>query len=334
MLQDILSTGNAIFILYESYKPEINPSIYVLLMSFFAYDLICNKLTIDFKIHHIITSSFGVISLLYPYSPELRLIMSRAEWSTLALNAIPYVPYSCQNGVRLLFFILFFKFRIIDWYYMFQEHTFLRLQLFPVLALYSLNLYWFILICKKLAKPLKNISLHVVNQHIVSYTMMINSLFINTIYPTVTFCKIMTLLLGISSYLYHKEIAYENDGIPTMNSKWILLDISVFHIFKGGYMYLLNYSCSPYIHALNVWYIYKFLPSDSTYASMPSFGIDMLLMMYDNPSIELFTISLLILYIHILNPFYDVSYVSTHLVLCWFIHNRTNHLLENYYNII
>jgi hypothetical protein len=217
---------------------------------------------------------------------------------------------------------------------MFQNYTFLNVQIIPTLALYSLNLYWFVIICKKIAKPLKSMTLHIVNQHIVSYTMMINSVFISVWYPTVTFCKIMSSLLGISSYMYHKEIACENNCIPSMNSKWIMLDISVFHIFQSGYMYLVDYSFSPYIHVVNVWYIYQFLPSDSTYASMPSFGVDMITLLYHNPSIELYTISLLILYIHILNPFYDVSYVSTHLILCWYIHTRTAHLLQNYYNTI
>ena len=328
MLQDLLSTSTAIFILYESYQPVIHPSIYVLSMSYFAYDLVCNTINIDFKIHHMITSCFAVIGLLYPYTPELRIIMAGAEWSTLALNSIPYLPEIMQTGVRLLFFILFFKFRILNWYFMFQEHTFLKLQIIPVLAIYSLNLYWFVIICKKIAKPLKHISLHVVNQHIVSYTMMANSVLICNMYPTLTFTKIMSIFLGISSYLYHKEIAYYYNGIPSIQSKWIILDVTVFHIFQAGYMYLVDYSFSFYIHFVNLWYIYQFLPQDITKASLYSFSIDIIILLYDNPTIELFTISLLFMYIHVINPFYDVSYVNTHLLICWYIHTRSNHLLN------
>ena len=331
MLQDLLSTGTALIILYESYQP---PTIYLNLimagvgMSYFGYDMLCNKLTSDYVVHHIITFGVLIVGLIYPYPVEALIIICGIEWSTLVLNTLPYLPKSLYNGVRLLFFISFCKCRLLDWYCMFQTYTFLYVQLIPILAMYSLNLYWFVLMCKKMAKPLKTISLHIVNQHIVSYTLMINSVIIIIWYPTLTFIKIMSALLGVSSYMYHKEIAYYYNGIPTINSKWIVLDVTVFHIFQAGYMYLVDYSFSFYIHFMNLWYIYQFLPQDISSASLYSFITDIVTLLYDKPSIELFTISLLFIYIHILNPFYDVSYVSTHLIICWYIHSRCNHLLN------
>jgi len=315
-----------------SYQPELHRSVYLLPLSYFAYDLICNKLTIDFKLHHIITSSFSVIDLVYPYTPEIRITLTRLEWSTLVLNVIPYLPKNYQSGLQLLFFILFFKFRIFDWYFVFQEYTFSTVQIIPIVALYSLNLYWFVFLCKKMAKPLKTMHLNVLTQHIVSYTMIVNSVIMNIWYPTLTFTNLMSVLLAISSYLYHKELANHYYGIPTIQSNWILLDVTVFHVYQSGYLYMLQTGWSVvalYTHFMNLMYIYQFLPSDISNASMPSFGLDVLYLLYSNPSIELFTISLLLLYIHILNPFYDVSYVSTHVVLCWYIHTRANHLLQN-----
>ena len=331
-LQDILSTITAIFILYESYQPILHPYVYVLPMFFFAYDLMFNKLTVDFKIHHAITSSFSVIGLWYPYTSELRIIMAAIEWTTLVLNIIPYVPEMYQSRLQLLFFLLFFKFRIFDWYCMFHEHAFLTVQIIPALAMYSLNLYWFLLICKKISKPLKTMQLNVVNHHIVSYTMMVNSILLNVWYPTLTFTNGMSVLLGISSYLYHKEIAYNYYGIPTIQSTWVFLDTTVIHVFQTGYLYMIKTGwsvVSMYTHFMNLMYIYKFLPEDVRTASMPSFALDVLYLLYMNPTIELFTISLLILYIHILNPFYDISYVSSHLVVCWYVHTRSTHLLQN-----
>jgi hypothetical protein len=332
MLQDILSTSTAMLVLYESYQPDLHTFIYGLSMSFFAYDLICNKLTVDFKIHHMISCSFGVMSLLYPYTPELKLTMGRVEWSTLVMNVIPYVPTHYQNGLRFLFFLLFFKFRIIDWYFMIQEHTFSTVQMIPVLALYSLNLYWLLVICKKMAKPLKTMHLNVVNHHIVSYTFMVHSVFMNLWYPTLTFINSMSVLLGISSYLYHKEIAYDYYGISTIQSKWILIDVTVFHVYQAGYLFMLQTGWSVvalYTHFMNLMYIYKFLPSDVTTASIPSFALDIVYLLYSQPTIDLYTIVLLILYIHLLNPFYELSHISRHLVLCWYIHTRGNHLLQN-----
>jgi hypothetical protein len=332
MLQDILSTCTAMFILYESYQHELHPPIYVLTVSYFAYDLTVNTITNDFKIHHIITSLFAVTGLMYPYTPESRITMAGAEWSTLVLNVIPYVPEMYKSKLQFLFFLLFFKFRIFNWYYMFQEHTFSTVQIIPVLAMYSLNLYWFLLICKKIAKPLKTMQLTIMNHHIVSYTMMVNSVLMNVWYPTLTFTNGMSVLLGLSSYMYHKEIAYDYHGIPTIQSKWIFIDATVFHVFQAGYLYLLQTGwnvVSLYIHFMNLMYIYKFLPENIRTASLPSFALDILYLLSTYPTIELFTILLLFLYIHILNPFYDVSYVSTHLVLCWYIQSRANHLLQN-----
>jgi hypothetical protein len=332
MLQDILSTGAAITILYLSYQPEINHCVYLLPLSYFAYDYIYNKLTIDYKIHHIITSSFTIVDFIYPYTPELRITLTRLEWSTLVWNVMPYLPKSCQTGCQMLFFVLFFKFRIFDWYFVFQECTFKNVQIIPLLALYSLNLYWFVLVCKKIAKPLKSMNLAVLNQHVVSYTMMINSVLLNIWYPTLMFTNFISVVLGISSYLYHKEIANQYYGIPTIHSKWILLDVTVFNLFQSVYLYQIQTGWSVvslYIHFMNLMYIYKFLPKDISTACMPSFALDTIYLLYSNPTIELFTIALLILYIHILNPFYDMSYVSSHLVLCWYIHTRVTHLLQN-----
>ena len=331
LMQYLLSTGTALIILYESYQPLTIYHNLIMVgvgMSYFGYDILCNKLTSDYVIHHIVTFGVLTVGLIYPYSVESLIIICSIEWSTLVLNTIPFLPKKYTNMLYLLFFILFCKFRILDWYYMFQYHTFLYVQIIPILALYSLNLYWFVVMCKKIAKPLKTISLHVVNQHIVSYTLMVNCILIWMMYPTITFSKIMSILLGISSYLYHKEIAYYYNGIPSIQSKWIILDVTVFHIFQAGYMYLVDYSFSFYIHFVNLWYIYQFFPQDISSASLYSFGIDIITLLYDNPTIELFTISLLFIYIHLINPFYDVSYVSTHLLICWYIHTRSNHLLN------
>ena len=331
MLQDMLSTCTAVYVLYQSYQSDLSPGIYVLPLSFFFYDLMFNTLTMDFKIHHIITSSFAVVGLMQPYEPETKVILSSAEWSTLVLNITPYLPKTYQTGLQLLFCILFFKFRIFDWYFMMQEYTFSTVQLIPIVGLYSLNLYWFVVICKKLAKPLKRIDLNIVNHYIVSYTMLANSILIYLWYPTLTFTKIMSVLLGISSFLYHNEIALHYYGIPTIQSTWILYDVTIFHIFQTGYMYQIQSRwsiASIYIHVMNLMYIYKFLPEDISSASMPSFGLDVVYLLYSNPSIELFTIALLIIYIHVINPFYDVSFVSTHLLVCWYIYTRANHLLQ------
>ena len=335
ILQDILSTLTAGLILVESTKEvqNFNPLLYGFTLSFFSYDSICNNISTDMLIHHVCTTIFLLVNIWWPYTYETRLIMSAIEWSTFVYNAIAYVPDTCKNILNILFVSLFFKFRIYNWYYMFQQHTFLPIQFFPVLAIYSINVYWFILICKKISKKLKNMNLNVLNHQITSYTMMGSScLIIYTLYPKFTFMQVTSVILGISSYLYHNEMVVYFNGISNVKkSKWILLDVTVLHIYQTGYMFIIGDGWSIfslYIHIINIFFIYKYVPEDITAASLPTFLLDVLHILYTTRSIELFTISLLIIFIHVINPFYDLSYVSTHLTLCWYIYTRSTHLLQ------
>ena len=56
--------------------------------------------------------------------------------------------------------------------------------------------------------------------------------------------------------------------------------------------------------------------------------VDKLYILYYYPSIELFTIILLLLYIHVLNPAYDLSFVVTHGVLSWNVYACTTRILS------
>ena len=146
---------------------------------------------------------------------------------------------------------------------MFKENTFLYLQAIPLLAFYGLNLYWFVIICKKMSKPLKNIQLSLVNHQICSYTMFINSMImIYNLYPKLTYIQYLSGLLGLTSYLYHSEIANYHNGITTtVFSNYILYDVTAMHMFQSVTMYTIDdlvgtISCC--IHFINVLFIYDY----------------------------------------------------------------------------
>ena len=322
MWSDIVSSVSAIIIIAESYnnKPHFYPLSLGFILSYFGYDIVYNSLSMDYILHHGITSIFLIVSILFPYPLEIHSILCGIEWSTLVLNIIPYVSTSYTTCLRLLFFSLFFKFRIYNWYYMFQQYTFLPIQLIPPLALYTLNLYWFVIILKIMFKKI-NLNGLKLNS---SYIMLGNSILIYYNYPELKFIQFTSFLLGISSYLYHNEM-----DMPIIQSKWIVLYITTLHLFQAEYMCILGDGWSLfslYSHFLNLFYIFKYEPKNSILASIPSIGLDILYLLYITQSIELFTISVMIIFIYFINPFYDLSYICNYLLLCWYIFTLTNHL--------
>jgi hypothetical protein len=333
LLQDILSTITCGLALTDAYYPRYARTLSNAFgFSYFAYDSLYHNLKPDFLFHHVISSILLIVNICFPFSDENNSIFLKIEWSTLVLNMLNYTPDKFKPIVQACFFISFFKFRIYNWYMLFQNHTLLPVQLIPLLGLYTLNLYWFTLLCKKASASLKKINLNVLNHHICSYTMLANSgLIVYTVYPDLTFIQVMSVLLGISSYLYHQEIALYFNGIPSIKSKWIMFDAIIFHTYHAGYIYLIGDfygKISWYFHLFNVSYIYIFNHEDVTSLSMVSFGIDIIYLLCTTPTIHLFTVAILIICIHLMNPFYDMSFVSTHLLICWYAYTRSLHLLQ------
>jgi hypothetical protein len=267
ILQDILNTFTCTLFLLESYTPynEIKRNctrIYGLF--FFSLDMYYFNLKPDMILHHSLASTMFITSYMYPFSDEnVYRIIGNTEWSTFVLTILNYINKPYQLPFQLLFSTLFFKFRIYDLYCMFQTHTFTTIQITPLLSIYALNLYWFVLICKKMCSLLKHSNLITQNHFMISYTTFMNN-----------------LILTICSFS--------------------------------------NYTYLCLIHSLNLIYMYKYTIYDINFISMPSFAVDIIYHLWLNPTIELFTITLLILYIHVLHPFYDLSFVGTHIAVLWY----------------
>ena len=331
IVQDILSTLSAGIMLVESnysyHDYRILSSLTTL--SFFVYDSLCNNLTKDFLIHHGVASMGIINSYMWIPSDKVFTCLCKIEISTVVLNIIPYVNTKFKQPLQILFFITFFKYRIYDIYYILHEKL-LYVHFIPIFLLYSLNLYWFVIICKKISNPLKKMNLNILNHSVCSYTFFINSIYTIYNYSLPNFVHFMSMMLGCSSYLYHNEIATYYNGIPTMQSKWILFDVTVLHLYNLSCVYLFNNFYTPIsfiVHGINLLYIYYYKPDYIiTDASLPSFFIDFLYFLYSTQSIELYTIGLLIIYIHIINPFYDISYISTHMIIVWYVILQYNNL--------
>ncbi len=332
-LQDLLSVCTCVLMIADSYYTvAVRPFSYLFSLGFFAVDICKHHLQPDFLIHHLLSASIIGLHHIVPYTDETLAMICRTEWSTLLLTAVPYVPAQYHIPLQLSFAATFFRFRIYAFFHFFQMQCLAPVQAAPILGLYVLNLYWFVLICKKAAKPLKHYNLNRLNHHICSYTMIaVSGLLFYQFYPFLPFIRMMSCFLALSSYLYHQEIALQFDGLPSAASRWIYYDVSVFHFYQAGYVYLTGtqYGKVAWLsHLLNVLYIWVKRPDDISTAALPSFGVDVAYLLIDTQSIELLTVSLLIFFIHFINPFYDLSFVSTHMLLCWYILSRATHLME------
>jgi len=273
--------------------------------------------------------SLSIVFVHYFVSPFLQEqidVIFRTEWSTLFLTAMVYTDSNAfLQGAFLLSFL---KYRIYDFYALLGvPHASWNYGL--MVALYGLNLFWLLKIVKYLCKPLRDRTLHVLNHNICSLTMAWNSGFVYYLaYPKLLYISACSFLLGMTTFLYHQEIAVFYDGIPTPESFWIYFDVGVFHAYQAGYMYQAGYGWLPALfHAANVAYIGFRRPRDITSASIPSFSIDVFYLLLTAYSLELFTIVALISMIHYLNPLYDLSFVGTHFMLMWYMKSRIEHLL-------
>lgn len=320
MLQLIGSTITALYIIIDTcVYNTCQPISCIGLLSYLTYDLTFNTLSKDFALHHLICMMGMGVGYFLPYPVELYPIVGKLEISTLILNFLPYANSTFKLPLQTLFYITFFKYRIYDWYYMFQEHTLLYTQIIPLCLMYTLNLYWFTLLTKKLMKPLKNLNLKYLQHEFCSYSMALNScLIIYNVYPTYICIQITSCLLAITSYLYHQNMKIYTDIVPKI-PKWITYDITAIHLFEISYIY--NISNYWYIiagiHLLNMIYIYKKIPEDYVGASLPSFAVDAILILYTYIDIEGYTVGALIYIAYFVQPFYDLTFSYIHLLVVW-----------------
>ena len=312
MLQDLFSIITAGIISVESflsYHP-LRPVSYLCTLSYFVYDSVVNTLNPEYILHHGLSYFLMCNFYFYPYNDNIESIIFRIEFSTLAFNLIPYVNEYFKKPVLLLFVILFCKFRIYDWYYMFKTYDFLPIQIIPLIGLYSLNLYWFSIIIKKISKILKLNSVTLTDKTY-SYAMITSGILtIYTIFPELKIVYIMSILLVMLGSLFHKEISFwYNISEPAWyDNSELIWDLIIFHNYYTGYMYVLSkkfINCLLHILYLSsIQYKSKIIPLYIAVIGVQSI---------QTPSIELFTFFLCLLSGHVVKPLYaitdDVNYL-------------------------
>jgi hypothetical protein len=231
----------SLFICYNLYlyyyvnTDYLNLSLPVIL-TYFGLDLFICKY--DIKLHHI--SILLLMAFNYNYDVSINdstipmLSLYKTEISTIfySLKVIMkdnllYKKYFSQIN-DILFITTFVKFRIYDiysnvlvnplFYSQMAKYTdtfFTKLGYIPMYCFYGLNVYWFLIMCKIIAKPIikqcKSYDLIKIREYLTQYTLFFNILAIGYIY---SFSKkqyyIIDMtgisMLAMNSYIYHNKI--------------------------------------------------------------------------------------------------------------------------------
>ena len=232
----------SLFICYNLYlyyyvnTEYLNLSLPVILSYFIIDFFVCKN---DIKIHH-----FLIILLIYfNYNHTVSIADSNITTISLYKTEISTIFYSLKIIMKnntffkkyfsqvndILFLTTFVKFRIYDMYSnvlvnplfysqmtKYTDTIYKQILLYvPLYCFYGLNVYWLVIMCKILAKPIikkcKSYDLIKVREYLTQYTMFFNIFITGYIYSffqkqSVIFDMTGTCILALNSYIYHNNI--------------------------------------------------------------------------------------------------------------------------------
>jgi hypothetical protein len=247
------------------------------------------------------------------------------EMSTLLLNVIPYVNYKIP--LKVLFLTAFVKTRVYDYYYFLSEMGTLSPIFFCFFTLYTINLYWFSMMIKKMwgdrtCGPYYVTLCHKINRF--SYLGTLPSLA----------CLPMSIVHGfisITSLGYHHSSIYKHD------MKWFILDSIAIHAVlllnvisvQSSFVFL-----SLWVNLFTLIYRIVIVDFNNTQPSLsmsyyPVLLDSILILCSDIPfqakldyALQLYLMGIS-LYMKCFN---DLSYIGFHIV-CWFNANTMSKLI-------
>jgi hypothetical protein len=158
VIQDALSTITCILFLIEGHRPydyKERLLIGTIGTCYFALDVAFFTRKKDFIFHHGIATCIVYVSINTPYSDDAFIKIANLEWSTLLLTLHNYVTGYYRTLTQIMFFLMFFKVRIVEFVPLLYDRRLTYMQWIPLVFLYGLNVYWFRLICKKAIMKIK-----------------------------------------------------------------------------------------------------------------------------------------------------------------------------------
>jgi hypothetical protein len=270
----------------------------ILFIIYYLNDLKKNTITTDFIIHHFFGISVSLFGIYIKYN-EFPSIQNRQMLLNMELTTPILVLSNYYDAIKPLFFISFFYCRIYMQYILLNDaQTYNEFMTTPIMyplyivysGLFALNLYWFMIMIKKLSKPFKDPKY----------------IFCHKLIPFIRpfELNLLNFYSSLSTYLYHEDIytaIMNNTPMENYVSPQTMVHSVVNSVVSISSIEPCYYKYSIAIHACKLFNPFDIIP----------IGVD--------TYFYFSTDALIIYYIYILvrtmKPFYHLNPMALHVLL-------------------
>lgn len=310
-IKNFLAGSISLIGLYSSLTQTHENKALILFIMYYLNDF-RNKLTIDFLIHHFFGISASLFGLYIKYN-ELPTTQTRMILLNMELTTPIYILSLYFENFKIIFFILFFYCRIYMQYTLlndiktYNEFTSMAIT-YPLYIVYyglfALNMYWFMIMIKKLSKQFKD------PKYIFCHKLIP---FIRPIYLQFQF-NLINFYSTLSNYLYHEDIytAIMND--PNMgNMENYVSPQTMVHSIVNSIVSISSiepcyYKYSIAVHACKMFNLY--VKQESNF-DIIAIGVDT----YFYFSTDALIVYYIFILVRTMKPFYHLNPMALHILL-------------------
>lgn len=210
-IQKFLSLLISFIGIYTGLTHNYENQILILFIIYYVNDLTKNIST-DFIIHHMLGLAISFIGLYIKHN-HLPREQTRQMLLNMEITTPIYILSNYYDSFKPLFFICFFYCRIYMQYILLHDiKTYNEFMTTPVTSslyivysgLFAVNMYWFMIMIKKLSRPFKDTK-YIFSHKVIPFIRPLNFNLIN-FYST------------LSNYLYHEDIYTANTNMENMEN--------------------------------------------------------------------------------------------------------------------
>ena len=321
LIRDALFLPLASSVVWSNYaNPNLSPTdfphIYGSLLSYYATDLLFSHLRPDCVIHHSIALFFIGHDLIVPFDTAFRTVVANVEIPSILMTMLPYLWNPVQAPAKLLYVCLFIKTRLIDVYpFLTFEATLLNGVLW---CFYVLNMYWVVVICRKLSKPFiggRNL-LHVAHT-VCAFTFASSFVFHasnETPFQMVAHCALAIASFNVHWFHQKRVVVWWIADIVSMH----LVCISNQIVVNPGYR-TISFTMHAGVVATRTYFIDEYTRPLSLLPFMFD-GVVTMRHFSEKTQIAVIVYGLYIVLVEKINPFYDLSFIAVHALIIWCMH--------------
>jgi hypothetical protein len=284
--------------IYTGLTHNYETQILILFITYYLNDLTKNIST-DFIIHHMLGLAVSFIGLYIKHN-HLPREQTRQMLLNMEITTPIYILSNYYDSFKPLFFISFFYCRIYMQYILLHDiKTYNEFMTTPITSslyivysgLFAVNMYWFMIMIKKLSRPFKDTK-YIFSHKVIPFIRPLNFNLIN-FYST------------LSNYLYHEDIYTANTNMENMEnyaSPQTMVHSIVNSIVSISSIEPCYYKYSIALHACKI-----FNPAFDIIA----IGVDTCFYF----STDALIIYYIFILVHTMKPFYHLNSMALHILL-------------------